>query len=128
MPTKLSTFVARPATSNTASHYYVETNDDGLVRPKALAAVRSEIVTTGTLGTGTANTSTFLRGDRTWSEPPTRPTATGGGSDSVFFENDQTVTTSYSIPINKNALSSGPITINAGATVTVPTGSAWTVV
>ena len=54
--------------------------------------------------------------------------ATGGGSDAVFMENDKAVTTSYTITANKNALTAGPITINAGVTVTIPTGSVWTVV
>ena len=54
--------------------------------------------------------------------------ATGGGSDAVFYLNGQTVTTSYTIPANQNAMSAGPITIDAGATVTVPAGTTWTVV
>lgn len=54
--------------------------------------------------------------------------ATGGGTDQVFYNNDQNVTTSYSIPSLKNSMSAGPITINSGATVTVPSGSVWTVV
>ena len=54
--------------------------------------------------------------------------ATGGGSDQVFYLNGQTVTTSYTIPANQNAMSAGPITIDAGATVTVPAGTTWTVV
>lgn len=54
--------------------------------------------------------------------------ATGGGSDKVFFENDQTVTTNYTITSNKNAMSAGPITINSGVTVTIPTGSNWVIV
>jgi hypothetical protein len=53
--------------------------------------------------------------------------ATGGGSDEVFVENDQVVTTSYSIPATKNAMTTGPITINSGVTVTVPSGSRWVV-
>jgi hypothetical protein len=54
--------------------------------------------------------------------------ATGGGTDQVFFENNQTVTTSYTISANRNAVTAGPITIANGATVTVPTGAVWTVV
>lgn len=53
--------------------------------------------------------------------------ATGGGSDEVFFENGQTVNTSYTISTNRNAMSAGPITIVDGVTVTVPDGSAWVV-
>ena len=51
--------------------------------------------------------------------------ATGGGSDEVFIENSQTVTTNYTITTNKNAMSTGPITINSGVTVTVPSGSTY---
>lgn len=54
--------------------------------------------------------------------------ATGGGSDDIFVENGQTVTTNYTITTNKNAMSAGPITINSGITVTVPSGSVWTIV
>jgi hypothetical protein len=46
----------------------------------------------------------------------------------VFIENGQTVTTSYTITNNKNAMSAGPITINNGVTVTVGNGEAWTVI
>lgn len=54
--------------------------------------------------------------------------ATGGGTDDVFYENGQTVTTNYTLTTNKNAVSSGPITIASGITVTVPSGSNWVVV
>ena len=54
--------------------------------------------------------------------------ATGGGSNQVFWENDQTITTSYAITNNKNAGSFGPITISSGVEVTVGSGETWTVV
>ena len=54
--------------------------------------------------------------------------ATGGGIDDIFYENGQIVTTNYTISTNKNAMSAGPVTINAGVTVTVPSGSTWVVV
>lgn len=54
--------------------------------------------------------------------------ATGGGSDRVFYENGQIVTASYTITSGTNAMSAGPISINSGVTVTVPTGSVWTVI
>jgi hypothetical protein len=54
--------------------------------------------------------------------------AVGGGSDLVFYQNDQAVTTDYIIPSNQNAMSAGPITINAGATVTINTPTVWTIV
>ena len=54
--------------------------------------------------------------------------ATGGGSDQVFYENGQTVTTNYTITNGKNAMSAGPITINSGVTVTVGSGETYTIV
>ena len=53
--------------------------------------------------------------------------ATGGGGDTVFVENSLTVTTSYTIPTGKSASSVGPITIDSGAVITIPSGSRWVV-
>ena len=54
--------------------------------------------------------------------------AGGAGGDAIFYENGQTVTTSYELTASTNAMSAGPITINAGVTVTVPSGGNWVVV
>jgi hypothetical protein len=53
--------------------------------------------------------------------------ATGGGTNEVFIENDQNVTANYTIPSTKNAMTTGPITVDAGVTVTVSSGSRWVV-
>jgi hypothetical protein len=49
--------------------------------------------------------------------------ATGAGGDACFYENDLTVTTSYSISANSGAHAVGPLVINSGVTVTVPATS-----
>jgi hypothetical protein len=54
--------------------------------------------------------------------------AVGGGSDRVFMENDQIITTDYTITTNKNAITAGPVTINSSITVTIPSGSFWSIV
>tara|TARA_Y100000748_G_scaffold224596_1_gene189165 strand:- start:1205 stop:1888 length:684 start_codon:yes stop_codon:yes gene_type:complete len=58
--------------------------------------------------------------------------AVGGGSDKLFVENGTTMTTNYTLGTEFgatcNALSAGPITINAGITLTIPSGSVYTVV
>jgi hypothetical protein len=54
--------------------------------------------------------------------------ATGGGGNQVFVLNDQTVTNDYTIPTGKNASSAGPITVDTGVTVTIPTDSTWVIV
>jgi len=54
--------------------------------------------------------------------------ATGGGTDQIFYQNGLNVTTNYTITTNNNAGTFGPVTIDAGVTVTVPSNSVWTVV
>lgn len=54
--------------------------------------------------------------------------AMGGGANRVFFENDTTITEDYEITTGKNAMSAGPLTINSGVTITIPSGSDWTIV
>jgi hypothetical protein len=53
--------------------------------------------------------------------------ATGGGADTVFYENTRTVTTNYTLSSSNNAHSVGPISINSGITVTIPSGARWVV-
>lgn len=53
---------------------------------------------------------------------------TGGGANDVFYENAQIVTTNYTLTAGKNAMSAGPIIINGGVVVTVPSGATWTIV
>ena len=66
-------------------------------------------------------------GGLTWAEAGGAG-AGGGGSDEIFWENGQNVTTDYTITDGKNAMSAGPITIDAAVTVTVGSGETWTVV
>ena len=55
--------------------------------------------------------------------------AVGGAStNTVFFENDNSVDVSYTISSGINAMAAGPIAIKAGVTVTVPSGSFLTIV
>jgi hypothetical protein len=49
--------------------------------------------------------------------------ASGGGGNPIVYENDSVVTASYTITAGKNASSTGPLTINSGVAITVPTGS-----
>ncbi len=69
---------------------------------------------------GTPSSGTFLRGDNTWSA--------AGAQDNIFYENGQTVTADRTIGSTTNAMSSGPITIATGVTVTISTGGNWAIV
>ncbi len=52
--------------------------------------------------------------------------ASGGGS-STILENDQVISSNYTISSAKNGLSVGPVTVNTGVAVTVGTGQQWLV-
>jgi hypothetical protein len=43
-------------------------------------------------------------------------------------QNATTVSSDYTIVTGNNGLSAGPVSVNTGVTVTISTGSAWTVV
>ena len=59
--------------------------------------------------------------------PPSAPVG-GASTNTVFFENATEVAVNYQITSTKNAMSAGPIAINAGIAVTVPSGCSWTIV
>tara|TARA_B100001939_G_scaffold188478_1_gene162357 strand:+ start:3877 stop:5682 length:1806 start_codon:yes stop_codon:yes gene_type:complete len=54
----------------------------------------------------------------------------GGGTvaSGCVYENSQTISANYSVTSGKNAMSAGPITIASGVTVTVTSGSTYTIV
>ena len=46
---------------------------------------------------------------------------------SGFTTNPNVIITSVSLPVGTNAVSTGPITINSGVAVTVPSGQRWVI-
>lgn len=54
----------------------------------------------------------------------------GGGNTTTngLWEHANTISANYTIASGNNALSAGPITVNSGVSVTVPSGSNWTIV
>ena len=100
--------------------------------------------------TGTASSSTYLRGDNAWSTVDALPSQSGHAGKYLttdassaswatldtdantttkgLYEHAHTIAANYSITSGNNALTAGPITINTGISVTVPTGSTWVIV
>ena len=74
--------------------------------------------------TGTASSSTFLRGDNAWVALSTDANTTTKG----LYEHEHTIDASYSISSGSNAMSTGPMTISNSYSVTIPTGSAWGII
>ena len=53
--------------------------------------------------------------------------AVGGASTSGFFQHASTISVNQTINPIMNALSAGPMTINPGVTVTIPSTSTWVI-
>ena len=54
--------------------------------------------------------------------------ASGHVSTAGLFEHANTITEAYTIATGNNAMSAGPVTVATGGSITIPTGSIWTVV
>ena len=81
------------------------------------------------LGNAGVITATSFSGDGSaLSNLPAGAPVGGASTNTVFFENDTAVAVNYQVTSGKNAMSAGPIAINAGIAVTVPSGSSWTIV
>ena len=73
-----------------------------------------DIIATSFIGDGSGLTNVPLSGSAAF--------------DGVFYENDTNITKDYTITEGKNAFCGGPITIDSDVTVTIPTGSNFTVI
>ena len=94
----------------------------GSTGPIGLTGSTGPVGATGPSGGATGSTgATGLQG-------ATGAMPMGGGTDKLFYENDIVMTTNYTITSGKNAMSAGPITVNPGVTLTVPSGSTYTIV
>ena len=101
------------------SGHYLKTNGAGnLPTWEAVDALPSQ----------TGQGGEYLKTDgstATWE--PISSGATGAGGDAVFVENELIVTTDYTLSTNKSAMSVGPVTVNSGVSVTIPSGHTWVV-
>ena len=87
-----------------------------------------ETTQAGAIVTGVLTATSFSGDGSSLSNLPAGAPVGGASTNTVFFENDVAVAVNYQITTNKNAMSAGPIAINAGIAVTVPSGSSWTIV
>ena len=124
-----------PSPTGTDYFYVTLENTAGTVREIVKVTARSTDTFTIVRGQDGTSAQTFATSDKVElrivaaeMSALTSGSARGGNSDQVFFENSTTVTTSYTITTGKNASSAGPITLNTGVVVTVPTGSRWVIV
>ena len=94
-----------------------------------ITANHIDVGSTIQLGNAGVVTATSFSGDGSGlSNLPAGAPVGGASTNTVFFENDTAVAVNYQITSGKNAMSAGPIAINAGIAVTVPSGCSWTIV
>ena len=92
------------------------------------AATKVQATNTGAVVTGILTATSFSGDGSSLSNLPAGAPVGGASTNTVFFENDTAVAVNYQVTSGKNAMSAGPISINAGIAVTVPSGSSWTIV
>ena len=80
-----------------------------------------------TVGPSSGIVTYFGDGSQLTNLPASAPVG-GASTNTVFFENDNSVDVNYTITSGKNAMAAGPIEIKSGITVTVPSGSFLTIV
>jgi hypothetical protein len=90
-----------------------------------LTLTGSQFSVTDPVATQTGNTGKYLTTDgSTTSWGAISAGASAGG---VIWENAVTISSNYTLSSAKNGLSVGPITINSGVAVTIPSGQRWAV-
>jgi len=136
----------------TSANNYVHPNHSGDVVSSADGAttIQVDAVDIAMLSaTGTASGTTYLRGDNVWSTVDALPSQGGHAGKYLttdatsaswavldtdsntttkgFYEHAHTISANYSMTSGNNALAAGPITINSGISVTIPSGSTWVI-
>ena len=118
-----------PSPTGTDYFYVTLENTAGTVREIVKVTARSTDTLTIVRGQDSTSAQTFATGDKVElrivaaeMSALTSGSARGGNSDQVFFENSTTVTANYTITSGKNAVVVGPLTVNSGVTLTVPSG------
>ena len=116
----------------TAPDYFLVTLVGVSGTPTEIVQVTARSTDTFTIVRGQEGTtpSAFTGGDKVElriTAATMNSAAQAGLASGAITENTQTVTTSYTISTNRNAMSIGPITVASGQSVSVPSGSRWVI-
>jgi len=117
--------VVKTDTTNTLTQYNEFTTTSALKIPAGTTAQRPTVAKAGDLRLNLTTNQYEGYNGTAWGS--IGGGATGGSGNQVFIENEQVVTNNYTITVGKNAMSTGPITINNDVTVTIPDNSVWVI-
>ena len=106
----------------------IDTGSDGHFKVTTEGSERIRVGPAGQVGIAGANygasgqvlTSGGASGAVTWTTPSTVSGGTG-----IILENQQAISSNYTLTTNYNGLSVGPVTIQNSIAVTVPNGAVW---
>lgn len=116
-----SSATAAAASAAEAANKVAKTSDTGsAVLPKGTTAERDGTPLSGYFRFNTTTGQAEMYNGSAWGS--VGGGATGAGGDTVFQENSRTVTTNYTLTTGKSASTVGPLTINSGVTLTIPSG------
>jgi len=104
------------------SHSYIDDNGTGNLKIQLGGATKAEVVSTGLTVTGTL-TATAYAGDGS-GLTGIASTVAGG----AIYENSATISASHTIASGTNGMSAGPVSVSSGITLTISSGSVYTVV
>ena len=121
-PVATTNFGLAPLTGGTFTGDVIHNYTTALQIPVGTTAQRPGSPSTGDFRFNSTTTSAEIYNGSEFTAVGGGAGATGGGNDEVFFESDTNVTTDYTITSGKNAHTVSPI-VDAGVTVTVPSGS-----
>ena len=111
---------------------FADSDSSNWVAFQAPATVASNV--TWTLPSADATTSghalvSDAAGTLSWAEAGTAyPEKAAAGTNRWAVVHSYTVDADYSIPSGSHVINAGPMTVNSGVTVTIPTGSNWVIV
>ena len=111
-----------------SSGLHIETRENTNIELKSNTQTKLLINPAGAVVTGVLTATSFSGDGSSLSNLPAGAPVGGASTNTVFFENDTAVAVNYQVTSGKNAMSAGPIQINTGIAVTVPSGSSWTIV
>ena len=110
-------------TASTGANHVEKTSDTGSAKlPAGTTAQRDGSPAAGYLRWNSTDTSAEVYDGTAWA-------AVGGGNSTTegLYEHANTISANYSITSGNNAGTFGPISIDSGISVTIPSGSVWTI-